>query len=471
MLGRVRQPGDSTPPACGSHPLSTGRLALIFAACALCWPSPRAAAQDKPPYLFLEPTEYTDVIDAFDGPDDPIDFNVQLSFVRSQDSASILRERNPAGAFAVDTLHVANYRSVRSALVLGAEIGLYKDLMLYGQIPLVFSDTRDLRLPNSARCESPACRQRARTVASVLNDAPPDAADPSPLFQPVPLAAARTRSGVPAVDVGVAWGITNQYRTPGLPTWVVLAEGRFSVSTAMKPCLAGSSCDPGKSRGTTRLLLGTRWSYRYRIIEPYVGLDHAFEWAAGADQAFDPSSAGVFVDDTGLPSVTGMTLGGTIVPWEHRGRFQQFSIDLRGRAEYVSSGRDYTPLFDVLGASANPALKEPFHTDNGKQIGFNGLTHVDAYARLVLDIALAMQAARYVRFRVDLVLSHMTEHLLSGAAPCTSAARDSDGDGSDACGNKQPNALYRPVIDQPGQRFALSDQLSYSLSASATAQF
>jgi hypothetical protein len=65
----------------------------------------------------------------------------------------------------------------------------------------------------------------------------------------------------------------------------------------------------------------------------------------------------------------------------------------------------------------------------------------------------------------------MTEHLLTGAAPCTSAARGSDGDGSDACGNKQPNALYRPVIDQPGQRFALSDQLSYSLSASATAQF
>jgi hypothetical protein len=81
-----------------------------------------------------------------------------------------------------------------------------------------------------------------------------------------------------------------------------------------------------------------------------------------------------------------------------------------------------------------------------------------------------MQAARYVRFRVDLIVSHATQHLLTGTGACTSASRDSDG-ASDQCGDKQPNALYRAVIDQPGQRFALSGDLSYSLSATATAQF
>jgi hypothetical protein len=427
-----------------------------------------AAAQDKPPYLFLEPTEYTDVIDAFDGPDDLIDFNVRLGFSRHQENAAITRERNPAGAFAVDDVHVADYRSVRSQLVLAAEIGLYKDLMLYGALPLVFSDSRELRLPESARCDSNACRHRARTVATVLDDAPPES-DPSPIFQPSPLAAARTRSGVPAVDLGVAWGITNQYRAPGLPTWVVLAEGRFSVGSPMRACLASSSCDPGKSRGTTRLLLGTRWSYRYRFIEPYLGLDHAFEWATSASSTFDPGGEGLHFSDTGLPSVTGLTLGGTIVPWEHRGRFQQFSIDVRGRVEYVSAGRDYTPLFDVLGDSSNPYLANPIDID-GTSVAFSGLTQVDAYAKLALDVGLAMQAARYVRFRVDLIVSHATSHLLTGAPACTSAARSS-GSSDDACGDKQPNALYRAVIDQPGQRFALESQLAYSLSATATAQF
>src|SRR5205085_8619485 len=119
------------------------------------------------------------------------------------------------------------------------------------------------------------------------------------------------------------------------------------------------SCDPGKSRGTTRLLLGTRWSYRYRFVEPYIGVDHAFEWASSASNRFKPRGAGLYFGDTGLPSVTGLTAGGSFVPWEHRGRFQQFSIDVRGRAEYVSAGRDYTPLFDVLGASGNPYLSLP----------------------------------------------------------------------------------------------------------------
>jgi hypothetical protein len=459
MLGRVRQPRPRL--IC---------LALSLVACGLGLGSPRTAAgQDKPPYLLLEPTEYTDVIDAFDGADDPIDFNVRLSFARSQENAAISRERNPAGAFAVDRVHVADYKSVRSQLVLGADIGLYKDLMLYGALPLVFSDSRELRLPESARCSSSACLHRARTVDTVLNDAPPDS-DASPVFQPSPLAAASTRSGVPAVDVGLAWGILNQYRQPGMPTWIILVEGRFSVGAPMKACLAGSSCDPGKSRGTTRVLLGTRWSYRYRLVEPYLGFDHAFEWASGADTAFQPSGDGLHFTDTSLPSVTGLTVGGTLVPWEHRGRYQQFSIDLRGRAEYVSPGRDYSPLFDALGASGNPYLRTPLEPEVGTPVAFNGLTQVDSYAKLALDIALAMQAARYVRFRLDLVVSHATQHLLTGAAACTSAGRDSGGT-ADQCGDKHPNALYRAVIDQPGQRFALNAELAYTLSATATAQF
>ncbi|HET6339172.1 MAG TPA: hypothetical protein VFG30_38395, partial [Polyangiales bacterium] len=136
----------------------------------------------------------------------------------------------------------------------------------------------------------------------------------------------------------------------------------------------------------------------------------------------------------------------------------------------VSAGRDYTPLFDVLGTSGNPYLSTPLELEAGTPVAFNGLTQVDAYAKLALNLALAMQAARYVRFRVDLNVSHATQHLLTGAAACSAAGRDSDST-SDQCGDKQPNALYRAVIDQPGQRFALSSDIAYSLSATATAQF
>jgi hypothetical protein len=428
-----------------------------------------AAAQDKAPHLLLEPTEYTDVLDAFESADDPIDFDVRLGFVRYQEDAVIERERAAAGGYALDTVDVADYHAVRSALVLGAEVGLYKDLMVYGRLPLVFSDTRELRLPQSARCDSSACQQRRDKIQDVLDDRPDGSGDAAPVFQPDPLFAARTRSGVPAVDAGIAWGILNQYREPGLPTWVVLVEARFGVGAPMKPCEASTpNCDPGLSRGTTRLMFGTRWSYRYRFVEPYLGFDQAFEWATSARAAFEPGGEGPHLTETGLPSITGITAGGAIVPWEQRGKFQQFMIDVRGRAEYVSDGRDYTPLFDALGRSPNPFLSADRRTDAGRDVAWMGLTNVDAYARLALDIALAMQAARYVRFRVALSLAHETRHLLTGAPACTDAPADTP---SPDCGDQAHNALYRPVIDAPGQRFLLSSALAYTLSAAATAQF
>ena len=444
--------------------LTLGVVLLSFAL------GPRlAGAQDKPPHLLLEPTEFTDVIDAFESEDDPIDFNVRLSFVRSQEDAVIERERTVAGAYALDTVEVADYRAVRSALVLGVEVGLYKDLMVYGRLPLVFSDTRELRLPDDALCDSNACQQVRERIERVLDDAPAGSENDSPVFSPSPVFSARTRSGVPAVDAGLAWGILNQYREPGLPTWVVSLEGRFGVGTPMKPCAASTpNCDPGLSRGTTRLTFGTRWSYRYRFIEPYLGFDQAFEWATSAQDAFEPGGDEAYLAETGLPAITGITVGGAIVPWEQRGKFQQFVIDLRGRAEFVSAGRDYTPLFDALGRSANGFLAADRQTDAGRDVAFTGLTHVDSYARLALDLALAMQAARYVRFRVGLALSHETRHLLTGAPACTSAAAEAP---SPDCGDSAHNALYRPVIDAPGQRFLLGGQLAYTLSATATAQF
>lgn len=460
MLGRVRQP---------RHCLGIGRLALILAGGWLGALSLTAAAQDKPPYLLREPTEYMDVIDAFDESDDPIDFNVRLGFVRSQEDAAISRERNPAGAFGVDRVHIGDYHSVRSQLVLGADVGLYKDLMLFGELPLVFSDTRELTLPDAARCDSSQCKQRARVVDDVLREPVPNG-DARPLFQLPPTTAARTRSGVPSVDVGLAWGVMNQYREPGLPTWVLVLESRFSLGSPMAACLDTGSCDPGKSRGTTRLRIGSRWSYRYRDVEPYLGIDYAFEWASSASAAFEPGGSDQQLAETGLPGIAGLTVGGTLVPWEHRGRFQQFIIDLRGRAEYVTAGRDYTPLFDVLGRSDSPFLTTPLSRAGGKSVPFNGLTHADAHARLAFNLGLAMQAARYVRFRLDLLVSHASEHLLTGAPACTESARSGTG-AVDQCGNKQPNALYRAVIDAPGQRFLQSAALAYTLSATATAQF
>ncbi|HEX7481388.1 MAG TPA: hypothetical protein VF331_26530 [Polyangiales bacterium] len=462
--------------------LASGRRlikALALHACVLGAFAAAVRAQDAPPYLLAQPAQYTNVIDAFED-HDPVDFNVHLGFTRSMRHGVLQRERaTPANSGAgVPTLtDIANTTQIINALELGLDAGLYKDLMVYGRLPLVLSDSRQLDWPDWATCTSGACPARARDTA-LLTDTPPGGGMPARLFGGDLPFRSKTRSGVPHIDLGLAWGITNQYRDSHLPTWVIMLEGRVGAGSVMKPCADGASCDPGISRGTARLKLESRWSYRFRYVEPYMGVSYAYEIATSAADRFSPHGALAGYVDATPPSVTEVTIGAEFVPWEHRGRFQRFAIDALARAGYVSAGRDYSVLFDALGSSQNPYLTTP---NNERLIGDpsnldvrfsgNGLTNVDAHARLALEAALAMQAARYVRFRLGLGFAYTEPHLLTDAQACNTAVQARSGDVRACSGGGLWNPLYRSVIDTAGRRFRLASELALDLFASATAQF
>ncbi len=435
-----------------SKRLALGVWGVLVGFSALGVGAPRAHAQDAEPHLMSEPTWYTDVADAFDG-EDPFDMNVDVAFVHRQQSSTIEREVSHGVSRFAD---VAKSSSTLNALTLGVEIGLHHDLMLFGRLPLVLSDNRELTLPEKAACNTSDCRARRTTIHSLLSPSGSNA----PLIEidRGRAAASKTRSGVPYLDLGTAYGVTNQYRSPHLPTWVLRAELRVSVGEDMAPCLDGQECSPGLARGTTRFLVGSRWSYRFRYLEPFLGLSYALEWATSAQDRFEPDVSGARYDDASPPSVAETTLGVSIIPWESRGRFQRFAIDTRFDVAYVSAGLDYTPLFDALGSSNNAFLHTP---------SFSGLTYVGGYAQTRFEAALAMQAARFVRFRLGLGLSTQSAHLLTDAARCTQARTS----GASACGDYATNAGYRSVIDAPGQRFRLSSDFAYDLFAMATGQF
>jgi hypothetical protein len=272
-----------------------------------------------------------------------------------------------------------------------------------------------------------------------------------------------TRSGVPGFDIGIAWGLSNQYRTPYLPTWVVRLESRIGLGRRIEPCQANFPCSTGVSRGTIALAVDSRWSYRFRWLEPYIGISYMREWATSAYSRFTPDGVPDALD-TGLPSTQELTLGAALMAWEERGRFQRLSIDVRGQAAYVSAGRDYSPLFDVLGWSSNVQLAAA--NESSRVLPFYGITQVGSHARFRAELALAAQAARYVEFRVGASLVHATAHLLSGAPACMES-----GVSQGECAPEQLNPLYRAVIDLPGQRFLQLGNFSYDLFATATGQF
>lgn len=407
----------------------------------------------RPRYLLAEPTTYTNVLDAFDGSRLP-DLSVTLSYKRTQSSLNIARERLVDDRHALGQYRpVARGEQLTHGLALELAAGVYRDLMVFVGLPLVLSDKRSFsQSPDAAPSDPQTEPADAASVGAVM--------DRTPLFGHSERSA--TRSGVPGLDLGVAWGITNQYRTAYLPTWVVLLESRVSLGEVLRPCLVDTSCETGVSRGTVTLALDSRWSYRYSWLEPYLGLRYMLEWATAANNRFRPSGVPDALD-TSLPSVLQLTLGAALMVWEDRARLQRISVDMRGQATYTSAGRDYSPLFDVLGASQNPQLGAAVSSDG--LVRFRGLTQVDAYAQLRAELAVSAQAAQYVRFRLGVSFMHMTPHLLTGADACTNSvagpcSRDSD-----------KNPLYRAVIDLPGQRFMLLGNLSYDLFGSATGQF
>lgn len=444
---------------------TVGAGVLVATCAAVCaapgvWPA-GASAQDAP--LLSAPSEYTDVVDAFDG-DDPLDIQARIEFRSTFSSSTIQREvitsttelTSNVGRFR----DVLEHSAVRNELQLGLEIGLWHDLMVFLGLPIVLSDDEELSLASGGTCDE------GDSECSELLEPPVEpGAMPQALFVAGPRAVSEQRSGLPRVDLGVAFGLFNQFRGADA-TWVLRASIALPTSDTKTACLAGTDCAPGLSDGSTWLTLESRWSRRYRYVEPLLGISHRFGWVSSGEKAF---SSEIARGSDSLPTTTEATAGAAIVPWEDRMRHQRFSVELFGRAAYISEGRGMSPLFDALGTSTHSQINAPGAPEAER---FTGVTTIGAHGRLGVDVMLVMKAARYVRFTLGSELGVLTDHLITGAEDCSpSDPRSNDQVAASSCSEGRISPLYRPVIDAPGQRFRMADALSVGLIARAQGQF
>jgi hypothetical protein len=251
------------------------------------------------------------------------------------------------------------------------------------------------------------------------------------------------------------------------------------------------STSPGVGRGVNALHIETRASFREGVLEPYFGLMAQIEWPGSAGGVFLPAG-----DLRGyinrIPPIQGrFTAGVAVIPWEERQHFQRFTFDLRFNADYVSEGRDYSPLFDALGSSTNPYLATLNYegvadaangVDGLARVQFTGHTDTQSHARIGGQITLEMQAAQYVRFQVGTLFMYSTPYNITQTDACNPNVRAADVS-SDArlTGDCRPsssmsnasiiNPHHRPAIDMPGNRFRMSELWQIDLYANVTAMF
>lgn len=435
-----------------------------------------AAQEDGGLRLMQEPTSYTDVIDAFDD-DRPFNFNVRAGYRFERSFGTIQREtvfEGPDGASTFRPASVARYQHQRNILDLQLDVGLYKDVAMYVRLPVILSDDRSLRLKGD----------RAAVNQVLAAPVPGDPGATQPLFDPD--FDAPTRSGIDQIAVGLAWAVTNQFRKPHLPTWVLMAEGLFNVGDVMRACDAtrdygDTRCNggdgPGISRGTMGIQVESRVSKRYRVVEPYMGLLFKMEWAVAASDAFTGDAGNLPGFMHTRPPVEGeLTLGAAFVPWERPERFQRLTIDVRGSARYISEGRGFSPLFDALGTSTSPYLREPTYEGIGidTPVHYFGLSDIEAHGRYGGRLTVDVRAHEHLQVLVGAGLFYTTPHLITSADACNPNASSSDGPGEGVrgqCDQGIINPHHRAVVDAPGNRFQLNGLWTMDFMVSVIARY
>jgi hypothetical protein len=430
-----------------------------------------AAQRDGELRLMQEPTSFTDVIDAFDD-DRPFNFNVRAGYRFERSVGTIQRETILEGADGSATFHpaaVSRFEHQRNILDLQLDVGLYKDVALYVRLPVILSDDRRLRLKGDRDA-----------VNQVLSSPLPDGSS-QPLFDPD--FDAPTRSGIDQIAVGLAWAVTNQFRTPHLPTWVLMAEGLFNVGDVLRACDAtrdygDTRCNggdgPGISRGTMGIQAETRVSKRYRVVEPYMGLLFKMEWAVAASDAFTGGAGNLPGFMHTRPPLEGeLTLGAAFIPWERVDRFQRLAIDVRGSARYISEGRNFSPLFDPLGMSTSPYLRDPTFqgVDTGPPVHNFGLTDVEAHGRYGGRVIVDLRVHEHLQILVGGGLFYTTPHLITSAEACNPNVSSGDDALRGTCTAGIVNPHHRAVVDLPGNRFQLNGLWTMDFMLTAIARY
>jgi hypothetical protein len=347
---------------------------------------------------------------------DLLDVDVSLSWTRDWTTASIKREaqgQNTGGRIAVGRELV--YRHTRDALNLGAAVGVWRDLRLFLNAPLVIADTRGLDFDGAcAGGTVPNCVDENN--ATILRDGLlPGFRTPSfgrdsehgrPFQRPAEqVFAGPRRRGLESLGVGVSWAVLNQARDDVRPTWVVSLESRFAVGEEMSFDPQRPTANRAVGLGYHQLVLATVFSRRFRVLEPYIGGWYLFPIATsnGVYQR-----AGLGVEAFSRPQQRGGTeVGLQAVAWEDARAHQRIGFELRGRLELRMFGLARGPLWEPLsGAASCPRDPTTCRGEVDRDSGGDGapdanpgITRSPAYGLFGADAGLNVQVGRLIRFR------------------------------------------------------------------------
>ena len=446
--------------------------------------------------------EVTRVASSFDG-ENKFDLHFGVGYDFNFKKAALLHEwsdaNNPDSQVVRDLL----YQHMRHVVTPSLEIGLYKDLAVYVNIPIVALDTRtysfdqdasDCKYDDGMRSPDDPATCVNHDNSTTIRDGiiPRDGFDATTNGAPFTqftgpgtelIFKGPTRRGIDQFWVGLKYGILNQEKRAHMPNWVIGFEGRFGVGRAMTFTRNIDQEDPAGNhrvgRRTHELGLWTTLSRRHRFLDPYFTAfwRQAFKGAASQFQDFSRFGAQTQKQPQ---STAGMSFGTEIVPWERKAKQFKVSVLLEGSAVLHYSGRGYSEIWELLAdspamvGSNDPTTADQcdrnaamaFAADNPGDPGYlqaggtscarhNGVTDLQDYGTFGFNGALNLHLGPHARLMAGFTVQTDTRHFLT----FTNRGKADGGADNDRVepGTKEVNPLRRDVVDNVGRRFVIDD--------------
>ena len=419
-----------------------------------------------------------EIASAFDD-NDPFDLHLTLNYQFTTSSANILRERagvpntDPNGPipFAKELV----YKSVRHQLVPRMELGVFTDVALSLELPIIIRDTRELELaPGVSRANS-------STIADGLLGANGfDARDPSGpgfssgnrIFRGV------DRAGIDQLIGGITWAPMNQARDWTKPTWKIGAELRLAIGRAAKFNRDDPGAQSGVGRGISEIKLWTSVTRRRGWAEVFFDLWWMASVAERKVGILDAPKRAFGASVSSPQQKGGSRVGLQAIFFERRPAKQKVSFDLEANVTAHFEGREYTELWEVFAFAGDTGAGGPLVLDSDptvsgiQALSHPGVTHVQNYLTVGSKAAVRAEIGPIVRvgatFGLDLHQSHFISFADAGTdlptcgGQVTTHCENDDNDVVNP-GTSEVNPLHAKPIDSIGNRYKVenSRQLSF----------
>ena len=398
------------------------------------------------------------------------DVFVTVDYDYEVDRANIMREHVGAGVDANGPVPLEKdlvFHQYRHTITPKLEVGLFHDTWIYGALPIIITQARELRYDSGVDASS------SSTIADGLLPATGfDAQQPTTppggglAFRGV------DRSGLDQVHVGIGFAPMNQARDDTKPTWKIGAEARIAVGKVMRFDPTDPGANTAVGRGVHELRLWSTFDRRLGWAEPWVEM--FWQVPIGTTEASLFQDPGLGSTNVQLQQQAGVHFGFEAYAVDDAKEHNRISLELGARAVAHFEGRDYSEMWEVFSYAGNtsnpmnPLILDSDPVTAGVQAANHpGISNLENYLETAMHFAIRGELGTHVRFAVLGDAIWKTDHVISFA----DAGVDRDGNNLVDPGTTEINPLHVDRIDLVGHRYHSVDNFGVVIGVQALVLF